>query len=272
MISFKKLSTQSIMLKNLIWLLALATLVNCNGKPAAERKNSLVIAVAANVQFAAQEMKQVFEQKNDATLELIISSSGKLTAQMLQGAPYDVFISADMKYPDSLYANGFATAPPRVYALGALVLWSCSDVPVSDDLSMLQSENVRKIAIANPATAPYGEQTVRLLRHYNLYHAVESKLVYGESIAQTNQYITSGAADVGFTAKSIVLAPPMQGKGEWLEMDAAAYEPIRQGAVVTTHGAEQHPETSEAFVAFLFGNDGRAILEKYGYQLPPKNE
>lgn len=263
------------MLKNLTWLLVLALLMSCDkgqSSKADGKEDQLVIAVAANVQFAAQEMKSVFEQNSDAKLELVVSSSGKLAAQILQGAPYDVFISADMKYPDSLYANGTATAPPRVYALGALVLWSCSAVAVSDDLSMLKNEQIRKIAIANPATAPYGLQTVQLLQRYGLYDAVESRLVYGESIAQTNQYITAGAADVGFTAKSIVLSPAMQGKGKWLEMDTSAYEPIRQGAVITRHGAAQHPETSAAFLAFLFGDEGRAILEKYGYQLPPKDE
>lgn len=232
--------------------------------------NNIIIAAAANVQFAAQEMEMMFEQMTGNEVELVVSSSGKLTAQILQGAPYDIFISADMKYPDSLYANGFATTPPRVYALGTLVLWSCRDIEISQDLQFLQKDEVQKIAIANPTTAPYGIQAVRLLQYYNLYESVASKLVYGESIAQTNQYIAAGAAEVGFTAKSIVLAPAMQNKGRWVEMDDRAYDAIRQGIVITKYGDREHPETSAAFLAFLLGNEGRTILEKYGYQLPPK--
>lgn len=251
-----------------IWILIVILIFsNCN-KKADSTQEKLLIAVAANVQFAMQEIEQDFENETGIPINQVISSSGKLTAQILQGAPYDIFISADMKYPDTLYKNGFATAPPQVYAYGTLVLWTFQNFDLENAIAVLKNPAVQKIAIANPATAPYGEQTIRLLQHYNLYEQVQPKLVYGESIAQTNQYITSGACELGFTAKSIVLAPDMQGKGAWIEMDASAYAPIQQGVVITKFGNTQHPEASQRFFAYLFSEKGRTILEKYGYKLP----
>lgn len=250
------------------WILLIPLIFSSCNKKADPNHEKLLIAVAANVQFAMQEIEENFEKESGMPIDQVISSSGKLTAQILQGAPYDIFISADMKYPDTLYKNGFATAPPRVYANGTLVLWTFKDFDLANGVDVLKNPSVQKIAIANPSTAPYGEQTVRLLRHYNLYQEIEPKLVFGESIAQTNQYITSGACELGFTAKSIVLAPEMQGKGAWIELDATAYAPIQQGVVITKFGNREHPEASQRFFDFLFSEKGRTILEKHGYQLP----
>ncbi len=258
---------KSILHSNTWILLILLIFSSCN-KKADPNQEKLLIAVAANVQFAMQEIEKKFEKETGIPVDQVISSSGKLTAQILQGAPYDIFVSADVKYPDTLYKNGFATAPPRVYAYGTLVLWTFQGFDLANGLDILKNPLVQKIAIANPATAPYGEQTIRLLRHYNLYDQIQPKLVYGESIAQTNQYITSSACELGFTAKSIVLAPEMQGKGAWVEIDAAAYEPIQQGVIITKFGNTEHPEASQRFFDYLFSEKGRAILEKHGYQLP----
>ena len=228
----------------------------------------IIIAVAANVQFAMQALEKAYEQNTGFAIKTIISSSGKLTAQIQNGAPFDVFLSADMKYPDTLFAAGFAEAKPRVYAYGSLVLWTMKEIDLSGGTKLLLEDKIQKIAIANPKTAPYGAEAIKVLKYYQRYENVMPKLVYGESIAQVNQYIFSRAADVGITAKSVVLSPEMRGKGKWLEIDPATYSPIAQGAVILKHGAKNHPQAARAFYDFLFSDTARKILKDYGYLLP----
>lgn len=183
-------------------------------------QNKITIAAAANVQFVLNELTKDFESSTGIKTEIILNSSGKLTAQIKEGAPYDVFVSADMKYPAELYKTGFAIDSPRVYANGLLVLWTTKDeVKPDPTLKVLTSNAVKKIAIANPQTAPYGEASVEAMNYYKVYDKVKDKLVYGESISQTNQFIISGSAEIGFTAKSIVLADEMKGKGIWVDID-----------------------------------------------------
>ncbi len=228
----------------------------------------ITVAVAANVQFAMQDLEKIFEQKTGMHIKTIISSSGKLTAQIQNGAPFDVFLSADMKYPDTLYAAGYATTKPKVYAYGALVLWTMRDLDLSPAVRILLDAKIKKIAIANPQTAPYGAEAVKVLKFYKLLDNVTPKLVYGEGISQVNQYIYSQAAEVGFTAKSVVLSPEMRGKGKWIEIDPAAYSPIAQGVVRLKYGSDNHPQASQAFYDFLFSEAARQILQRYGYRLP----
>jgi molybdate transport system substrate-binding protein len=228
----------------------------------------IIVAVAANVQFAVQDLEQAYEQNTGLAIKTVISSSGKLTAQIQNGAPFDVFLSADMKYPDTLYAAGFAAAKPRVYACGALVLWTMKDADLSRGIKILLEDKIRKVAVANPKTAPYGAEAIKVLRHYQMYESVMPKLVYGESIAQVNQYIFSQAAEAGITAKSVVLSPEMRGKGKWIEIDPAAYSPIAQGAVILKHGSKNHPQASQTFYDFLFSEAAKAILKGYGYLVP----
>src|SRR6478609_9321466 len=192
----------------------------------------LHVAVAANAQFVAVKLKEAFKKETGIDAELTISSSGKLTAQIEQGAPFNVFLSADMKYPEELYSKGLTTAKPQVYAYGALVLWTLKDINVAGDLSILLNNSVQKIAIANPKLAPYGEAAIQALTKQNLLSQVQQKIVYGESIAQVNQYLVSGAADVAFTAKSVVLDSAVSNKGKWIEVNPKWYNPIAQGVVV----------------------------------------
>ncbi len=228
----------------------------------------IIVAVAANVQFAMQDLESAYEQKSGLAIKTVISSSGKLTAQIQNGAPFDVFLSADMKYPDTLYSTGFAEAKPKVYAYGSLVLWTMKEVDLSQGIKILLNAKTRKIAVANPKTAPYGAEAVKVLKHYQLYESVSPKLVYGESIAQVNQYIFSQVAEMGITAKSVVLSPAMRGKGKWIEIDPAAYSPIAQGVVILKHGSKNHPQASQAFYDFLFSEAAKKILKDYGYFVP----
>ncbi len=229
---------------------------------------TLTVALAANVQYAFEDLRQAFRQQTGNDLQPVIGSSGKLSAQVMNSAPFDVFLSADMDYPDKLYAAGYATAAPKPYAYGALVLWTMNDLDLSDWQHTLTTPGVAKIAVANPRTAPYGRETLNLLRHFKLEQALQPKLVFGDSIAQTSQYIHSKAADAGFTAKSVVLAPQLHDQGKWIDLPRDAYRPIAQGAVILRHGQQHQPELAERFYDFLYGPAARAILERYGYLLP----
>lgn len=221
------------------------------------------IAVAANMQFAMQALTHAFAKEEGIECDLIISSSGKLTAQIKSGAPYDLFVSADMKYPSELYKDGLALEKPKIYAYGKLVLWTM-DPHIELSLAVLKSHGIKHIACANPQTAPYGSATIQLLKHYGLYHLLRNKLVYGESIAQTNQFIISESAKVGFTAKSVVLSPKMKDSGKWIELNPESYAPIAQGVVILKQNKSMEANARK-FYNFLFSPTAKKILQHYGY-------
>lgn len=250
------------MKKTLItWILTITTLSAFATNPTPP----ITIAVAANMQFAMQELTHNFTKETGIQCNLVISSSGKLTAQIKQGAPYDLFVSADMKYPDVLHKEGFALQKPKIYAYGKLVLWSL-DKSIKPGLSVLKSSIVKHIACANPKTAPYGVATIQVLKHNKIYNSIKSKLVYGESISQTNQFIISKSAQIGFTAKSVVLSPEMKGKGQWIELNPSSYAPIAQGVVILK---QDHVEEAAAkrFYNFLFSAEAKKILKSFGYSV-----
>jgi molybdate transport system substrate-binding protein len=244
----------------LLCLLAVASI--------AAHADTLTVAVAANAEFVFNDLATEFKKESGQDLKPIINSSGKFVTQIMNGAPYDVFLSADMEFPEKLYKAGYAVAAPKPYAYGALVVWTMKDLDLHTWQSALDTAGVSKIAVANPQTAPYGRETMKALGKAKLDQTLASKLVFGESIAQTNQYIYSAVADVGFTAKSVVLAPDMKGKGRWIEVPKDLYEPIAQGAVILKHGQETNPKLAQEFYAFLYSDKARAILEHYGYLLP----
>jgi molybdate transport system substrate-binding protein len=249
----------------LLWLFLLGACGNASERSGLQEAvpPKITIAVAANMQFAINELTESFTKKTGIPCETVISSSGKLTAQIREGAPFDVFISADMKYPEEIYKSGLASGPPKVYAYGKLVLWSMKE-GIDPSLSVLADENIRHIAVANPKLAPYGVAAVETLRKHQLLDRVESKLVYGESIAQTNQFIITGSTEAGFTAMSVVLSPQMQGQGKWIGIDQADYPPIEQGAVVIKRMNGPVAE-AEKFYDFLASEEARSILESFGY-------
>lgn len=239
--------------------------VACGRAPETE---PLTVAVAANARFAMMEIESAFETQTGIAVEVITGSSGKLSAQIRQGGPYDVFISADTKYPEYLFREGKGAEAPRTYAFGALVLWTLADLDISKGPAILTDPAIQKIGIPNPQTAPYGEEAMRVLDHYQLLESVRDRLVFGESIAQANQYILSGACELGFTAKSVVMAPDLRGKGKWIELDKNSYLPIAQKALLTDYGKQRHPRESRQFYDYLFSPQGRAIFQKFGYELP----
>lgn len=249
--------------KGLIYILFGLYLVGCTKSG----KETLTIATAANMQFAMEALTAAFTQQTGIPCQTAVSSSGKLTAQIEEGAPFDLFISADMKYPNNLYEKGLTAEAPEVYAYGQLVLWSMIS-NLEPSLQLLSGEAVRHIALANPINAPYGVAATEVLEHFQLLPLLQDKLVYGESIAQTNQFIISKAAEVGFTAKSVVLSPRMKDQGRWVDLDAAIYTPIAQGAVILDRSGSRQ-EAARQFYDFLFSTSGREILVRFGYEVGP---
>jgi len=226
----------------------------------------VTVAVAANMQYAIKSLKETFEKQTGITVDVIIGSSGKLTQQIEEGAPFDVFVSADTKYPGELYDKRFAAVAPKIYAEGLLVLWTArSDMKLSSDMQLLATDEIKKIAIANPKTAPYGVAAEEALKYYKIYDKVQSKLVYGESISQTNQFILTQSADLGFTAKSVVLSDEMKGKGRWVAVDIKAYTPISQAAALLKYGEENNKEAAGKFFNFLYSRSAKEIYKKFGY-------
>jgi len=228
----------------------------------------LTVAVAANVKFVFDELRTEFKKSTGIDANGVFASSGKINAQIKSGAPYDVFMSADMEFPQALYKDGLAVTPPTVYAQGVLVLWTLQPLDMSRGLEILKHPSVKKVAIANPKLAPYGLEAMRALDYFKLRAAVEPKLIYGESIGQVNQYIDTQAVEIGFTAKSVVLAPQMLGHGKWIEVPRESYQPISQGIVMLKHGNETNATAAKKFMEFMASAKARSILEKFGYTLP----
>jgi molybdate transport system substrate-binding protein len=229
----------------------------------------ITIAVAANVSYAIDDLKREFNKLYpDTKVQVILGSTGKLTAQIKHKAPYQILMGADMKYPKSLYADGFAVTRPLVYAEGALAYLSPKKRDFSNIMELLTSQEIEKIAVANPKTAPYGIATAEALKNAKLYDKLKNKFVYGESISQTVTYATK-ATDIGFIAKSSLFSPHMAHfkKGEnWADVDATLYTPISQGIVILKEG-ENSSEVS-AFYAFIFSKRAKIIFEEFGYTIP----
>ncbi len=229
---------------------------------------TLTVAIAANLKYVFEELATEFKQQTGIEAQSAIGASGKMATQIRNGAPFDVFMSADMEFPEKLYKDGYATTPPRPYAYGVLVLWTQKEVDLSRGVAGLTDAGIGKVAIANPKVAPFGRQALKAMEYYKVRTVLQPKLVYGESITQVSQYVDSKAADVGFSAKSIVMAPEATGKGKWVEVPAEAYDPIAQGVVILKHGSETNGDAARKFYGFVQSEKAREIFAKNGYKLP----
>ncbi len=246
-------------MKKIVFIIS-SLLLGCSSNT---KENTIIIATAANMQFVMPILVKHFTAKTNIACELVIGSSGKLTAQIKEGAPYDVFVAANIKYPTEIYNSGQALTKPQVYGYGKLVLWSMIDT-IAPQIVNLKADYIQHIALANSKTAPYGVAAVEVLKAYNLYGELEDKLVFGESIAQTNQFINSKSVEVGFTAMSVVLSPNIKGKGNWIAIDAALHKPIKQGVVLIKQESKDNKH-AQKFYNFLFSTEAKNILKKYGY-------
>jgi len=224
------------------------------------------VAVAANLSDVIEVFKAEFAKTNPNTkVNTVLGASGKFTTQIKAGAPFDLFLSADMTFPESLYAEKLAVTKPIVYASGALAMMSTRGLDLSKGISIITDAKVEKIALANPKTAPYGTASIEAFKNAGIYDKVESKLVFGESISQAVQFATT-AADVGFVHKSAFYSQSMkkykEGK-DWVNVDTKLYTPIAQGIVLLKQ-AENNAE-AKAFYDFVLGAKAKQIFKDYGY-------
>jgi molybdate transport system substrate-binding protein len=224
---------------------------------------TLKIATAANLQGVIKILGKDFKDKTGIEIEPIIGSSGNLSTQIKNGAPYDMFLSADMTFPENLYKEGFSTKAPDVYAYGNLVICSTSDIGFENWERMLLSARIKKIAIANPAIAPYGKAAEEVLKRKGIWDDIQSKIVRGESIAQVNTYITTGVVDVGFTTQALIKDSEGKTKLYWTLIDSKNFMPVKQGMIVIK--ATKDATSAQKFYRYMLSKAAKAILKEYGY-------
>ncbi len=230
----------------------------------------ITVAAAADMSAALPQIVDVYAKKTGQTVKLSFGSSGNLTNQIRNGAPFDVFFSADEAYPQQLITEGLAFKDTLYrYAVGRLVLW----VPSSSTLDLpklgmqaLLDPSVKKISIANPATAPYGRAAEAALRHFGIYDEVSSRLVVGENVSQSAQFVESGNAQAGLIALSHALAPAMKGKGSYWTVPLDAYPTLNQAAVVISKSNKQ--DAARKFLDFVRSPEATSVLNSYGFSLP----
>jgi len=253
-------------------LTLLAALASAGPGPAAAAEGgSLRVAAAANLQVALEEIVAAFQaHRPGADVRASYGASGAFVAQIRNGAPFDLFLAADAAFPARLAEAGLADGAPFPYALGRLVLWVPASSPLDlgrDGLRALLDPSVRRVAIANPALAPYGAAAEEALAAAGLLEAVRGKLVMGQSAAQAALFAESGNAQAALLPLSLAAVPPLSREGRFRELPAGSHRPIEQAGVILK--ASRSPGLARAFAGFLLGPEGRALLLRGGYALPP---
>jgi molybdate transport system substrate-binding protein len=230
---------------------------------------TLTVAAASDLQSVLPAIASQFEKDTGQKVTLTFGSSGNFFTQIQNGAPFDVFLSADIDYPRRLEASGEAErGTVYKYATGHIVVWTRTDsgIDVRGGLATLLDARVRRIAIANPQFAPYGRAAVAALRHEGLYERVRTKFVLGDNISQAAQFAQSGAADVGLVALSVALSPALKSFGTYLEIPESWYPPIDQAAVVLA--ASRRKAVARQFIDYLKQSDSARALQSYGFAVP----
>lgn len=243
-------------------LLCLGFLISFSGHAA----DKLTIAAASDLRYALEEISSLFRQQHSAVqLTIVYGASGKLSTQIRHGAPFDMFFSADISFPAQLHQDGLAATAPQPYALGHLVLWSPTQNMAGISLSQLAEFDFNRLAIAQPAHAPYGQRAKQALQAAGVWQKVEPKLVYGENIAQTAQLAQSGGADIAIIALSLARFPELASQGYQL-ISTELHQPLLQAYVITRHGAANH--NARRFSTFMTSPDALSIMQRYGFDRP----
>lgn len=225
------------------------------------------VAAAADLRYAFAELQPLFEQTQAPhKLELVLGSSGKFMQQLENGAPFDIYFSADVNYPKRLVASGKAIAPVTTYAFGRVVLWSAKVDATELTLKDLTKPSLRKVAIAAPDHAPYGARAKEALEHASVWAQIQRKLVFGENIAHTAQLIDTQAADIGIVALSLAVNPALKSKGGYTLIPADFHQPLEQAYAVTTRG--HNNAAAHAFARFMTTPQARQVMTRYGFVLP----
>jgi len=227
----------------------------------------ITIAAAADLKFAMDEIVTGFNKSYAGhEVEVIYGSSGKFNTQIQQGAPYDLFFSADISYPRELAKNGMAASEVKPYAFGRIVLWSNSLNAAKMTLASLTDPTITRIAIANPKHAPYGKRAEEALRTSGLWDRLQPKLVFGENIAHTAQFVQTGNAQVGIIALSLALNPELSKKGGYYLIPDNLHNPLEQGYIITKRGADK--PLARQFAEYMGSKPARTVMTKYGFVLP----
>lgn len=253
------------------FLLLLTMMAVALARSSAARAQELAIAAASDLQAVFPAVVAQFEKSSGHHVQVTYGSSGNFVAQIQNGAPFDLFFSADIDYAKRLESTGLAE-PDSVYeyAVGKIVLWTRKDsgVDVGRGLAVLRDERVRRIAIANPQHAPYGRAAVAALKHEGVHDAIQNKIVLGENISQTAQFVQSGNADVGIIALSLAMAPKAKEMGTYAEIPAGSYPPIAQAAVIVK--ASTNKTLARDFLAFMKRPETIALMQSFGFTMAPQ--
>lgn len=226
---------------------------------------TITIAAASDLKFALDSLVGDFKKSNPgAEIKVIYGSSGKLSEQIMNDAPFDLYFSADISYARKLRESGLATTDPKVYGVGRIVLWSKTMDPNKDKLNLLLNPDVKKISIADPAHAPYGQRADESMHFYKVYAQVKDKLVFGENISQAAQFVTTGAADVGIIALSLALSPAMQQEGgKYYLIPEESHSKLEQAYVILKHAAGN--DLAKAFYDYVSSPPAKKVLKYYGF-------
>jgi len=250
-------------LKHIILLLAVLLTSTC------ARAQAVKVAAAADLKFAMAELAAQFEKQSGTKLDVTYGSSGNFLTQIQNGAPFDLFFSADSEYPKKLEAAGLAEPGTlREYAVGRIVIWTPGDSEINaakDAWKCLLDQRVKKIAIANPEHAPYGRAALAAMKKAGIYEQLKDKLVYGENISQAAEFVQSGNAQAGIVALSLAISPAMKNGNRW-EVPADSYPPIKQAVVLLK--ASKNKDAARRFLEFVSGPQGREILQRFGFTAP----
>ena len=254
-------------MRHLLLMMTVVVVCSCFQQPTSSSSPQITIAAAANLQDVIYQIKTLFEARYSVQVDIVLGASGNLFAQTKMGAPYDIFFSADEHYPQLLYQQKYTAISPKVYAIGALVLWWRKELhlEVPKTIELLMSTEVKKIAIANPHYAPYGKRTQESLIHYKLWQKIQPKLVIGKSISQAAQFAETGNAEVAIISLSLAMTQKMQQQGDFLVIATSSHTPLRQSFVVL----QQNP-ISNKFVNFIAQVPIKKVFTKYGYTIPNK--
>ncbi|MDZ7266550.1 MAG: molybdate ABC transporter substrate-binding protein [candidate division KSB1 bacterium] len=235
----------------------------------AQTRQTVFLAAASDLVYCLEDLNAVFMKENPGvSLQVATGSSGNFFAQIKHGAPFDVFLSANLDYPKALVRAGLADSSSlTIYAIGRLVLWTMhSEIEVRRGLAVLREARIRKLALANPEHAPYGRAAKAALEQAQLWQALQSKLVIGENIAQAAQFVQSGNVEAGIVALSLVLSPRLHKLGTYWEIPETSHPRLEQGAVLTRRGAGN--PAAQKYLAFLRSAAARTIFDRYGFRLP----
>ncbi|MEJ1241719.1 molybdate ABC transporter substrate-binding protein [Chryseolinea sp. T2] len=227
----------------------------------------ILVAAASDMKYALDSVISNYSSTHkDVNIVVTYGSSGKFFEQISNGAPFDIFFSADVAYPDKLVGLGKTGQAVRKYGRGRIVIWSRRIDPNADGINSLLDKRITKIAIANPEHAPYGRRAVEAMKQANIYEQVKSRLVFGENISQAAQFVTTGAADAGILALSLALSPPMKSQGKYYLIPETFHQPLEQAVVILKQAANN--ADARTFQDFVLSTRGQAILSYFGFSEP----